>query len=92
VSIVTCMLPVPVTDAGLKLQLLRLPVGEILHEFAAKLIVPLKPFCPAIASVKGPETSPGALIVSAGTLGGLVEKLKSGGAVTIVARVPDEGT
>ena len=41
VLITSCVLPLPVIEDGLKLQLLRLPAGVITHELGPKMIVPL---------------------------------------------------
>ena len=44
VWMVTCVVPLPAMEGGLKLQLLRLPAGEIVQELAEKFAVPVKPF------------------------------------------------
>jgi hypothetical protein len=41
VVITSCVLPLPVIEEGVKLQLLRLPAGVMAHEDGPKVIVPL---------------------------------------------------
>jgi hypothetical protein len=55
VWMLTCVLPLPAIDDGLKLQLLRLPAGEIVQEFAEKLTVPVNPLSAVRVRVTGFE-------------------------------------
>ena len=60
VLIISCVLPLPLTEDGLKLQLLRLPAGVMTHEAGLKAMVPVYPFVPLMVSVTGAELCPGA--------------------------------
>jgi hypothetical protein len=59
---VIVVVPLPVTEAGLKLH--DASAGNPAHEAGVKLIVPVYPGCPVIARVVVP-LCPGELIVTA---------------------------
>ena len=61
---VTSAVPLPVMEAGLKLHVLSLPEGEIVHDDRAKLIVPVYPFSAVTISGMLGEFAPADEIVT----------------------------
>src|SRR2546427_741728 len=75
---VSVVVPLPVTEYGLKPHLLSR--GRPAQDAHVKLIVLLYPVCPVIVSVSVPEP-PGLVLIE----GALPEKAKSGCTVTVIA-------
>ena len=75
---VSMVVPLPVTEAGLKLH--PLSAGRFKHEAEERVIVPLYPFCPLIVRVVCPELAGLVMIMVVG----LAVTVKSGAAATVI--------